>query len=152
MNNIVIIGLIVAGVVAVSAGIAFSMMSPVKTDPPGSQATGSIPEDIIDIDKEQLFDMHDVILDGTVISFSNDTGSPYVTMKVNEYFKNPQNSSQLTVGGEFGLTGDFCAIPDNCTRLLAYLYQDEKGNLSSGETWVWTTEECDPKCALQKSS
>jgi hypothetical protein len=108
-----------------------------------------IPEDIIDRDKKELFDMHDVIVDATINSFSNDTGSPYVTMAVHEYFKNPQNRSQLLVSGEFGLTGDFCAIPNNCHRILAYLYQDDNGNLSSGDTWVWTTAKCNPRCILE---
>lgn len=151
-NKLIIISLIVAGVVGVSAGIAFSVIYPVKKDSPQSQTTSPYVEDIVVNTQEELYEMHDVILDGTIISYSNETGIPYVTMQVNEYFKNPQGKSQLTVRGEFGLTGGFCAIPDNCTRLLAFLYQDENGNLSSGETWAWLSKECDARCMLEKPS
>lgn len=149
MHKIVIVSLIVAGVAVVSAAIAFSMVYP-------SEENAEIPEDYLVGSREELFDMHDVIIDGTIISFSkgnstNDFGD--VTMHVNEYFKNPQDRSEIVVRGEFGLTGDYCKEnPGDCTRVLAYLYQDEKGKLMQGESFTRITEECDANCILDDSA
>jgi hypothetical protein len=145
MHKFVIVGLIVAGVAVVSAVIAISMVYLTKDNT-------QTPEDYLVGSREQLFAKHDVIVDGTIISFSkgnstNDFGD--VTMHVNEYFKNPQNKSELVVRGEFGLTGDYCKEnPGNCKRVLAYLYQDENGNLLQGESFTRITEECDANCIL----
>jgi hypothetical protein len=144
MANGVIVSVVAGLAVGIGFVVLFSIMSPPR---PLLIDAGDIVNDVV-YDKKDLYEMHDVIVDATINSFSNENGTPYVTMQVHEYFKNPQDRSQLLVKGEFGLTGDFCAIPDNCYRILAYMYQDENGNLSSGETWAWATKECDAKCML----
>ena len=100
-------------------------------------------------DSLDLYQMHDVIVDGHIIaSFANEP-KPYVIMEIKEYFKNPQNASHLTVWGEFGLNGDYCTHnPGKCDRILAYLYKDKNGIYSEGETFVWITDQCDAKCFL----
>lgn len=146
--NKIILGLIII-VIATSTGFIFSIPYLIKSD--NFEDTNSIPEDYVINDKGRLFEMHDVILDGTIVSFSNST-EPYVLIQVNQYFKNPQDKLQLIVKGEFGLTGDFCMEnPNNCKQILAYLYQDKNGNLIQGETFVWITKECDAKCLLAKT-
>lgn len=135
-------------VAGLAVGISFVVLFSVVNTPRALFIDAGIPMNDVVYDKRDLYEMHDVIVDATINSFSNETGTPYVTMQVHEYFKNPQERSQLLVRGEFGLTSDFCAIPNNCYRILAYLYQDEDGNLSSGETWAWVNQECNAKCML----
>lgn len=100
-------------------------------------------------DSLDLYQMHDVIVDGHIIaSFANEP-KPYVIMEIKGYFKNPQNASHLTVWGEFGLNGDYCLQNlGKCDRILAYLYKDKNGIYRQGETFDWITDYCDAKCFL----
>jgi len=98
--------------------------------------------------KLALYQMHHVIVDGEIMSFSNDI-RPYVMIRVNEYLKNPKNAEYLTVWGDFGLNGNYCIEnPSKCDRVLAYIYEDKNGIYYQGEAFERIDYTCDARCHL----
>lgn len=97
-------------------------------------------------DKSELWQMHDVIVEGQVTAFTNDT-KPWVVLKVDRYLKNPQNATYLTVWGDLGLNGDYCLHNrSECDKVVAYLYKNKNGIYRQGETFAWITRSCDVNC------
>jgi hypothetical protein len=98
--------------------------------------------------KIELFQMHDVIVEGDIIVFTNDT-NPYVIIKVDKYFKNPQNATHLTVWGDFGLNDEQCVQNlVECHKIVAYLYKNNNGIYHEGETFGRINDSCDASCIV----
>ena len=98
--------------------------------------------------KLALYQMHDVIVDGRIMVFTNDT-KPYVMIKVIEYLKNPKNAEYLTVWGDFGLNSNYCIEnPSKCERILAYIHEDKNGIYHQGEAFDWIDYTCNARCLL----
>src|SRR5574338_153767 len=98
--------------------------------------------------KLALYKIHDVIVDGNIMMFTNDA-KPWVMIKVNEYLKNPKDAEMLTVWGDFDQTRDYCIKNESkCDRVLAYLYEDKNGIYHQGETFAWIDYTCDARCHL----
>ena len=97
--------------------------------------------------KLELFQMHDVIVEGNIISSSNDT-KPYVIMQVDKYFKNPQNATHLTIWGDFGFNTDCSDYQEECYHIVAYLYMDKNGIYSEGQKFERITNFCDAECIV----
>ncbi len=110
--------------------------------------TNTFQDDVV-YDRLDLYQMHDVIVNGDIMGWSNDT-KPYVILRVNEYLKNPQQAEYLTVHGDLGLNGDYCLEnPSKCDHILAYLYRNKNGIYFQGETFAWITSECDARCLIE---
>ena len=95
----------------------------------------------------ELFQMHDVIVEGKIISFTNDP-KPYVVMQVDKYFKNPQDATHLTIWGDFGFTTDCSDYREECYHIVAYLYMDKNGIYSEGQQFERITNFCDAECIV----
>jgi len=108
-----------------------------------------IPLFSVPYDKSELFEMHDIIVDGTISVFNDDLEQPFIVIRVYDYYKNPKNVLQMTVWGDFAQNSEFCLRNDyKCSRILAYLYEDENGRYLQGEYFAWITDECDARCHL----
>jgi len=97
--------------------------------------------------KSELFQMHDVIVEGNITVFTNDP-KPYVVMQVGKYFKNPQNATHLTIWGDFGLKTDCSDYREECHHIVAYLYMDKNGIYSEGQQFERITNFCDADCIV----
>jgi len=98
--------------------------------------------------KLALYKMHDVIVDGDIMGFDNDT-KPKVMIRVNEYLKNLKDAEYLTVWGDFGQNSEYCIENrSRCDRVLAYIYEDKNGIYHQGETFYWIDYACDARCQL----
>ncbi|MEX0763554.1 MAG: hypothetical protein WEC35_03490 [Nitrosopumilaceae archaeon] len=95
-----------------------------------------------------LYQKHDVIVDGNIMTFTNDA-KPWVMIKVNEYLKSPKNAEYLTVWGDFDQNSEYCIENESkCDRVLAYIYEDRNGIYHQGETFDWIDYTCDARCHL----
>jgi hypothetical protein len=97
--------------------------------------------------KTAIWQMHDVIVDGKIIAFTNDP-KPNIILQVNKYYKHPQNATHLTIWGDFGLNSDYCMenYSECGNDVVAYLYKDKNGIYRQGETFGRVTDSCDVKC------
>jgi len=130
-------------IIVVSAFLVLSILAIIYSQPP------TIPMFESRYDREELFEMHDVVVDVSREAVMKDPDK--VVVRVNEFYKNPTDASHLTIWGDFAQNSDFCKNPrhDNtCSRFLAYLYKDKNGVYHQGEYFAFITEECDAKCHL----
>ena len=100
-----------------------------------------------DFSKTELFQMHDVIVEGKIMAVTNDP-KYYVVMQVERYFKNPQNATHLTIWGDFGFNSDCTDYREECYHVVAYLYKNKNGIYHEGETFGRITNSCDADCIV----
>jgi len=134
---------IVIGIIVSSLVLSFFVYYQILTEqiyPPEHYAN-------LQFNKTAMWQIHDVIVDGRVMAFSNDDVKPYVILEVNKYYKNPQNAKYLTMWGDFGLNDEYCKMENtNCGNIVAYLYKNKNGIYSQGEVFGRITDSCDVKC------
>ena len=130
------IGLIIGVSIGMILGVSFFIM---KSDNKYQNNSG--------FSSIELFQIHDVIVEGNIIAFTNDP-KPNVIIQTNKYLKNPQNATHLTVWGDFGFTSDCTDYRDECYHIVAYLYKNKNGIYREGETFGRITKSCDANCIV----